>query len=314
MRRPVFRQIVLAVVVLALPVASQAATKTLDGTKSFPAKAGGTVVVDVSFHQVEVRVENRSTVEFRVELEMSGSQSRAERLIEEYTPEFTARGDEIKVRSTSTRRIGFSWGSTRKHGRVFVSMPTDMNLTVDSSSGSCEINGDFGDSRVVADTSSGKVVVHGSMRELVADTSSGSVEVELTGPAETVRMDTSSGSVQLRGPAADVVADTSSGSVGLSGLTGDLAADTSSGGVSASWTSIPSGASVRADTSSGSVRLTFPRGTVLGGLVDTSSGGITSDFGGDRSDRGHHLELDGGPGAVKVHVDTSSGGVKLLEE
>jgi len=305
---------VTALTLIALPSAAGATTRTFDVTKSFPAQPGGTVVVDVSFHQVEVRVENRSTVEITVELEMSASESKAERLIEEYKPLFTTRGDEIRVRSASNARIGFSWGTTRKQGRVTVSMPTGMNLEVDSSSGRCEVGGDFGDSRVVCDTSSGSVEVNGSMRELVADTSSGSVRVELTARAENVRIDTSSGSVHLKGPAARVNADTSSGSVTLSGLIGDMVADTSSGRVSASWDTIPSGAKVRADTSPGSVRLHFPRGTVLAGSVDTSSGGITSDFPGERSDRGHHLDLDGGPGAVKIHVDTSSGGVKLLEE
>lgn len=314
MRPNIVVPITLVVAVLSAPALCGAATRTHEVTRSFPATVGGTVVVDVSFHEVEVRVEDRDTVEITVELEMSASESRAERLIEEYTPVFTASRDEVRVQSSSKRSGGFSWGSTRKKGRVVVSMPAGMHLEIDSSSGPCEIGGDFGDARVVCDTSSGSVAVRGAMRELVADTSSGSVDIELTAPTESVRADTSSGSVSVRGPAARVSADTSSGSVSLDGLTGDLVADTSSGRVAASWSSIPGGASVRVDTSSGGVRLVFPRGTVVAGSVDTGSGGITSDFPGERSDHGHHLELDGGPNAVKLRVDTSSGGVKLLEE
>jgi hypothetical protein len=55
----------------------------------------------------------------------------------------------------------------------------------------------------------------------------------------------------------------------------------------------------------------FPRDTQVSGSVEVSSGGLHSDFpalvrGKDR------LQLDGGPDAVNIEVETSSGSVKLL--
>jgi hypothetical protein len=62
------------------------------------------------------------------------------------------------------------------------------------------------------------------------------------------------------------------------------------------------------------VRLTFPRGTVLAGSADTGSGTIRTDFPGNLNDDRDHLVLAGGPGAVQVRVDTSSGSVRLTAE
>jgi DUF4097 and DUF4098 domain-containing protein YvlB len=137
------------------------------------------------------------------------------------------------------------------------------------------------------------------------------VTVRVSRPLENFHADTSSGSVRLTGGAADAFADTSSGSVDLDGLTGDLEADTSSGSVTASWDAIAPGARVRVDTSSGGADLSFPKGVVLDGFVSTSSGRIRTDFPGVVGDHGHELELEGGVGAVRLRVDTSSGGVSL---
>jgi DUF4097 and DUF4098 domain-containing protein YvlB len=122
----------------------------------------------------------------------------------------------------------------------------------------------------------------------------------------------SSGGIHLTGGANVVNADTSSGSIGASGLLGDATFDASSGSITAEWDSVKPGARIVVDTSSGSVKLSFPEATPLQGTVETSSGGIHSDFPGLWKDRrGHHLVLDGGPGASHVTVETSSGGVRL---
>lgn len=303
----------LVVLVFGMPLVATAATERFDTEKSFPATPGGRVVVDASFHEVEVRVRPGDTVNIRVELEISASASKAKRLIEAYEPVFSTPGDDIKVRSTSNKSFGFSWGSTRNRGLIEVAMPPGMDLLVDVSSGSTHLHGDFGDAKVVCDASSGSINIEGAMRELEVDVSSGSIRAKLVRSVERVVADASSGSVNISGPASDVRIGTSSGSITADELVGDARLNASSGGIKASWERIPASAVVSADTSSGSVRLRFPHGTSLTGTVDTSSGGIHSDFPGKSSDRGHHLVLDGGDGAVRLEVDTSSGGVRLAE-
>jgi DUF4097 and DUF4098 domain-containing protein YvlB len=196
---------------------------------------------------------------------------------------------------------------------VVVEMPPGLDLEVDSSSGTTEITGDFGQAEIRCDASSGSIRIDGAAREISADVSSGSVILELSRAADRISADASSGSIKITGGAHELDADTSSGNIRALGLLGDATLEASSGSVTAEWESVAPGSRIIADTSSGGVRLTFPEGTLLKGSVETSSGGIHTDFPGLWKDkRGHHLVLDGGPGATHITVGTSSGGVKLF--
>ncbi len=275
---------------------------------TFEARPGQTVVIDVSFHQVEVRVQPGATVHAVVDLATSGSNGKAERAIAELTPVFEDKGDRLLIRST--RKGGWNWSSAKLKGRVTVTMPPDLDLSIDGSSGSITIDGDLGDAAVSCDASSGSVTIDGAMRDLVVDTSSGSIKARVSRPLDRFTADASSGSIRLSGGARVTSADASSGSITVSGLLGDANLSTSSGSITARWDSIPPGASIRAGASSGSVTLELPPGTELSGTANTSSGGIESDFPGtfERS----NARFNGGSGAVEIRVSTSSGSVRVL--
>jgi DUF4097 and DUF4098 domain-containing protein YvlB len=275
----------------------------------FDARPGGTVVIDVSFHTVEVTVQQGSVVDVTVDLTVNGSGNSAQKVAEAYKPIFEEDGDKLMIRST--RKKGWNWKSVKAKGKVTVQMPPGMNLTIDSSSGSAKINGDFGDAVVVFDASSGSLTVDGAMRELHSDLSSGSVRATVSRPLDVFTSDASSGSARLTGGARMAKVESSSGSINVSGLLGDGLFSASSGSIKAQWNAIPPRTTVRASASSGSVTLWFPEDTRISGSLDVSSGGLHSDFpalvrGKDK------LELDGGPDAVNVEVDTSSGSIKLL--
>jgi len=278
---------------------------------TFDARPGQTVSIDVSFHRVEVRVQSGDTVHAVVELSASGSSSKAERAIEELTPVFQEKGDTLVIRST--RKGGWNWFRGKIKGRVTVTMPPELNLSIDSSSGSITIDGDLGDASVNCDASSGSITIRGAMREFNADTSSGSIKAEVTRPMESFTADASSGSVRLTGGAHAASVDTSSGSINLAGLLGDANVDASSGSITAQWDSIPPDASIRAGASSGSVTLRLPPGTEISGTASTSSGStIRSDFPGTFEKRS--AKFSGGPGAANVRISTSSGSVKVLAD
>jgi len=302
------RFVVAAVAALFLFAGGVSAEIEIHQKHRFDARPGGTVVVDVSFHRVEVTARPGDSVDVTVDIEVKGSGSSAEKAADQLAPKFLEEGNKLIIRST--RKNGFSWKSISAKGVVTVEMPPGMNLVVDSSSGSAEISGDFGDAVIRFDASSGGLTVDGAMRELHSDTSSGSVRATVSRPSDVFTADASSGSVRFSGGAHRAKVDTSSGSINVSGLLGDAHFDASSGSITAQWDAIPSDAEVRAEASSGSVTLRFPPGTALTGSVDVSSGGIHSDFQGVKSK--DHLTLNGGPGAIDVNVDTSSGSVKLL--
>lgn len=276
---------------------------------TFDARPGQTVSIDVSFHRVEVRVQPGNAVHAVVELSASSSSGKAERAIEELTPVFEEKGDTLLIRST--RKGGWNWFTGNIRGSVVVTMPPEINLSIDSSSGSITIDGDLGNADVDCDASSGSITIDGAMRALNLDTSSGSIKAKVTRPLESFNADASSGSVRLTGGAHTASVDTSSGSITLAGLRGDADLDASSGSISAQWDSIPPEATINAGASSGSVTLELPPGTVVSGSASTSSGGIRSDFPGTFEKR--KATFSGGPGAVNIRVSASSGGVRVVE-
>ncbi len=289
-----------------------AATQTQAGVELrqehvFEARPGQKVSIEATFHTVEVEVVPGSTVRAVVEITSASSGSKAERAVEELRPVFEEKGDTLLIRSV--RRGGWGWSGGGLRGRVVVTMPSGLDLAVESSSGSITVAGDLGDAAARCSASSGSVTVRGAMRELAADTSSGAIRVTVSRPLDRFTADASSGSVRLSGGAHDAFADTSSGSIDLDGLLGDAGMSASSGSIEARWDSIPAGASVKASASSGSVTLTLPPGTPVAGTADTGSGGIRSDFKGTFERR--HATFAGGPGAVQVRVSTSSGGVSV---
>jgi len=278
---------------------------------TFDASPGQTLSIDVSFHRVDVIVEPGSRVHAIVELSTNSSSRKAEKAMEELAPVFQEKGDTLIIRSTRKGGWNSWWGGNIK-GRVTVTMPPDLDLAIDSSSGSVTIDGDLGDGSVECDASSGSITIKGAMRDLSVDTSSGSTRVELTRPLDSFSADASSGSVRLSGGARRASVDTSSGSIALEGLLGDASMDASSGSITAQWESIPPRATIDAGASSGSVTIRLPTGTEVSGSASTGSGGIRSDFPGwfDRD----NARFSGGPDAVEVRISTSSGSVKVLAD
>lgn len=275
---------------------------------SFDASPGKTVVIDASFHEVEVTARPGNSIQVSVWIDIAGDGSRAKETANRLQPVFKDDGRTITVRSVA--KSGWSWRSPRAKGKISIAMPPDHDLIIDLSSGSAAITGDLGDAMVRFDGSSGSLTVDGAMRELRTDTSSGSIRAKFTRPVEQFSADASSGSVKMTGGARHAAVDTSSGSITLTKLSGDADLAASSGSIKAQWIAIPNGAKVRAGASSGSVTLEFPAGTELSGEVEVGSGGIHTDFPGSRSK--HNLRLSGGADAVDVRVDTSSGSVTLL--
>ncbi len=276
---------------------------------TFAARPGATVVIDVSFHEIEVSARPGETVEATVDLTVMGDGGSAKSTANDLSPVFLDEGDRLVIRST--RKGGWSWRSVKARGKVKVLMPPGMHLTIDSSSGSSAINGDFGEAVVRFDASSGNLSMDGAMAELHADVSSGNIRATVSRPLNAFTADASSGSVQLSGGARSATVDTSSGSIKLSGLLGEGRFDASSGSITAQWDAIPPDTRVRASASSGSVTLRFPPNTRISGTVGVSSGGIHSDFPALVRSK-DKVELDGGDGAIDLIVETSSGSVRLL--
>jgi hypothetical protein len=185
------------------------------------------------------------------------------------------------------------------------------DLSLHTGSGSVDASDITGDLSV--DTGSGSATVSGVRGDLSVDTGSGSVTVrEVDG--DDVTIDTGSGVVTGGGVRArSVSVDTGSGSIELDGVSApEVSLDTGSGSVDVVL--LRDVDNLEVDTGSGSVTIRAPED--LGGMVnlDTGSGGIDMDFAVQvRSVRRDHVQGTLGDGRGTIHIETGSGGIRLLK-
>lgn len=280
------------------------AAETFHTQRSFTPVRGGTVKLDLAFHQIEVIVDQTDKVSIDFNMEADGFGANA--MIKRYRPVFRVENGVITVRSQSDQPPLFHWG--RRSGKVQVRLPKGINLDLHTSSGDCIIRGDLGDAGVKCDLSSGKLDIDGAMNGLSADLSSGAMMFNAKRLVHSVDINCSSGDLWLTGPMALVKLEVSSGNADLQGLTGSLISKMSSGKLNAKWQSFAIGSQIDARSSSGTVRLSLPVDTILCGDIKTVSGQIHSDFPGVTHDPNSFSYEDQRVG-VGIHVDVASGDV-----
>jgi hypothetical protein len=342
------KSLVFVALIAALPLATAAEDATLHREKSFPAKPGGTVKVEASFHDVIVSVRPGETVDVTVDVKASGWPNGQQEFVKSCEPEFTQTGDTLVIRSKPKSRFSFGWQSL--DARIEVRMPPGMALDAYSGSGHCSLKGDTGASarfhtgsgdiavegsctsldtssgsgsviaklsgeadRAVLGAGSGDLEFSGEVRELTMATGSGDATARLSGKAAKVKLNSGSGDLFITGGAGELGAKSGSGSITAEGLSGGARIETGSGDVRAKWDESPKGGQIGASSSSGSVSLTFPKDAQFTGLIDTSSGDIRCDFPGTLKGRDNRrFSLAGPAGSTDLQVETSSGDIQVI--
>ena len=158
----------------------------------------------------------------------------------------------------------------------------------------------------------GEVSLKEVQGDIVVDTGSGSVTI-VNARGGTMGLDTGSGEIRASEIAVDrLVADTGSGGIELDRVRAPVVMlDTGSGGVRLDLESDVS--KVEVDTGSGGVTMTLPAKLGAEFDIETGSGGIDVDMSHETiSVQRDHVRGRFGDGDGRIHVDTGSGGVRLL--
>lgn len=260
-------------------VASASIERPID--RSFDTEPGAKVMVKVSGASINVKVGTTGKVVLHVDQVLKvDTESEAADLLAEY--DIVAEMENNVVTFVSKpKNTGFFWtriSNNKLRQKVFVTVPADTELNLDTSGGSITVEGEIaGDVR--ADTSGGSIRVDGgagylnldtsggsisvgrALGSLRADTSGGSIRVDYVGPSATdVDCDTSGGSIRVGvDPAGnfDLTADTSGGSVTVEGLPFNAARQKRT---EARGRINEGGARLRADTSGGSITISAAKG------------------------------------------------------
>ncbi len=189
---------------------------------------------------------------------------------------------------------------------------TDVNGTIQVSTGDGNVSSTGVKGNLDIDTGSGEVIAEKTTGELKIDTGSGNVKVREQSGGQ-LKIDTGSGDIRLTEVTSDRIhLDTGSGDIEIvTGSSPDVSLDTGSGNVTAAFSGKLS--SVNVETGSGDVGLTIP--TDFAGTLDLES---SSDDGIDigfpvqllRKDEGE-LRARVGDGSGEIRIETGSGTIKL---
>ena len=292
----------LALAALLLPLlggAAQAGTRTVDERRD--AAPAGTVEIEgvsgsftiTGWEKAEVQIQGK--LDERIELD------------------FTREGDHTIIEFRFPKRSGLNWGGDECDLTIRVPEGSDLTTRVVSA----DLTAALVKGEVDLETVSGQVEVRDAPRRVRAKSVSGSVRIL----AETMNVvaESVSGSVLLRGSGGQAELASVSGDVEVqAGSFTDLEVSSVSGNVRFAGR-FSDHARGELSSHSGTVEVIVPVDTSADFSVETFSGSIQSDFGGEveRTSQyvpGKELEFSLGSGSGRIEVSSFSGSVRLIKK
>jgi DUF4097 and DUF4098 domain-containing protein YvlB len=314
----------LAVLGLMVPLAASAEIRD-DITRSFDAKAGGKLVLEADFGDIDIRTHASSKVDVLVKREArTSSDSKARDLFEDYRVTFNQSGDVIEIRAEKPGS-GWNW-SNRLDVRFEISVPSQFNLDLRTAGGDVRIadltgdveastsGGDLDlgrvDGVVRVRTSGGDVGLKDVTGDVVARTSGGDVKVGRVGGR--VEAKTSGGDIEVRGAGADLEVSTSGGDIDLFDIEGPVRASTSGGDITARLTRSPA-ESCKLSTSGGSIDLYLAPGVGLQIEASSTGGRVSADVPVTITEMDGKSRISGSinGGGATMTMRTSSGSIRI---
>ncbi len=303
--------------------------------KKLDVRPGGKLIVDIAHARIDVTTSSDPTVSIDFERKVrASSRENEEKYLADRAVTIEQKGDTVIIRQKKPEWkwslfSGWSRLRTKLDARCAIVVPSEFDVSLDTSGGSISVANLTGDVRadtsgggircenitgaVDADTSGGSITflaVHGAA---IADTSGGSITAESC--VGKLSADTSGGSIRVSRHRGNVEADTSGGSITLEAIEGNVSGDTSGGSIRATLAIAPT-ANCRLSTSGGGITVTLPAGAAVALDAATSGGHVESDFDVSGVDlrkkrRDARGEINGG--GPLLHLRTSGGSIHVKQ-
>lgn len=328
------KQTVLAVLAIAMLAAPAGAQQRVEET--FPSDARGTIEIVNVAGSVRVIAWDRAEVSVtgtlgqgteRLELSRDRLNPQIRVILPRDRSGRNIRGSDLQIRvpagkTVAVRTVSADIEVADVRGQVDLrSTSGDVTVTgqpaevrAGSTSGDLDINVTT-NGRVTAETTSGDVRVRGSVRQSVnAESVSGDVVVDARTPE--VRAESVSGTLRLNGATGRVSASTVSGDAAITASGIEFGSfETVSGNLRYTG-DLSSNGALDLQSHSGNVELVLPGNVNADFEVQSFSGSIQSDFGGqvERTSRygpGRQLRFTTGRNGGRINIQTFSGTVKL---
>ena len=257
--------------------------------------AGGNLVVDVAFGNIEVAAgaNDKVNVDAHRKIETS-DEAKEKQYLAEVPITVTKEGNTVTVRARRSDDRSWSWnctGSTTMDARYTVRVPKNFNLDLKSGGGSISANDVAGTVKVStgggklklgqlngpidAKTSGGSIRLNDCQGPLNVSTSGG--EIKSDGGSGTLDARTSGGSIAVHDFKGDTIVKTSGGQLTMDNIHGRLSGKTSGGSITASLVS-PLTGDVELMSSAGSISLSVPVDAALNLDATASSGAVSTDL------------------------------------
>jgi hypothetical protein len=318
-----------ALALMLLSCAAFAATEE-NLNKTFPATAGGTLVVEVEFGSIDVTT--NTTAEVAVDVwRKVGRKNKTDEAdyLREHPVEFIHEGNTLTVRCkrSEATKGWFNWGSgNRNEAKYTIRVPAQFSVRLNTAGGGIAVSDLTGEVKagtsggglkftrihgpLTGNTSGGSIRVADTEGEIKIGTSGGGIDV--SGGSGSLSGHTSGGSVAVKTFNGPVSVSTSGGGITIENATGKVEGSTSGGGINATLAS-PVKEGIKLSTSGGGVTVKVPEGSAFNLDASTSGGGVTCDLPVTVQGKLERQRIvgtvNGGGPAVSLH--TSGGGIHV---
>lgn len=306
---------------LLLPAISALAEQDIIN-KSFDAKAGGTLSMNVDRGSIKILTGNSDKVEIEVVRELKrASAEKAKEAFERHQIEFGQDGDTVRIEADNG---GLRNLFNNLQVEYTVTVPSKFNVDLNTKGGNIHIadlggevkaqtsggNLDIGaiSGRISARTSGGNIEIAGGKLDVDAQTSGGSLSIgNIDGK---LMAKTSGGNITLEHLHGAVEAHTSGGSIKIAEANGPIKAATTGGNVSAELGDQASG-ECSLKTTGGSVNVVLPEKIAVDLEASTGGGRVNSDFDGEFNKQRTKLVAKINGGGPQMKLSTSGGNVDI---
>lgn len=294
---------------------SLTAAAQVDGDikKTFKVKSGGLLSIEADLGGIELQTGHSEKVEIEINFERrSGSSNRMKELLKDFRVDFDHSGKDVSmVLEYNKERFNF-WDSVGRYlqVRIYVTVPRQYNIDLQTSGGSIEV--DDLEGRVQVRTSGGSLRFGQIIGPVKGKTSGGSVTLEgCKGDADVA---TSGGSIRIGKVEGDVRAHTSGGSITVDDVMGVIEGKTSGGSIRARLSKQPTD-DCSLKTSGGTITVHLDPDVKVFVDARTSGGRVSTDFPvtvrGELSKRSLRAKINGG--GPELYLRTSGGSINIRE-
>ncbi len=298
-------------------------------TRTFPAKAGGMLTVNVDRGSIHITTSDSGKVDVKITRELkNASAAEAKKVFEQHKIELASTENGVKIEAKNPQNFSsFKNPFSRLQVDYSIAIPAKFDINLNTAGGHIEVADLEG--KAVLHSSGGNLKLGVLKGPLKAHTSGG--HITLTRVEGDADVDTSGGNLRLGEIDGNLIAHTSGGHITLEKNKGSIKASTSGGNIEVNDASGPvnartSGGHVTAhlnaqpasgcslETSGGNVEVLLAANLALDLDARTGGGRVNSDFPGTLNKEKTRLSAKLNGGGPELILETSGGNINVRKK